>query len=443
LIPADGRGVVDVNILPPALIESVQILTGGASATYGSDAIAGVVDFRLRRDFEGLELEGSASATDRGDAMTYSGGITAGTSFAAGRGSFVAYAGYASRDELTQAERSFSKFPLRYVPGLAGGRGPGGAFEASGSGITPDGINIVFGNRKVFGDLFATYGYSPGSVPYQAGIGVNADGSLFTIGNDTPGSVVNYRGERDAVMFSDRAYNVYNYAPDTALQMPLQRVSGFVRGDFDVTESITVYAQALYADYSVERQLASAPVGIVLIPATNPFVPADLGALLQSRTSPNAPYRYFRRASEVGAQAAINDRDVRQVTGGVRGALPGDWKFDLYAQYGANDRVERQTNNVSLSRLQELTFAPDGGLSLCAGGFNPYLAGSLSNECARLIRVDAANEISLRQTIAEGSVSGPLLQLSAGHVSVAAGLVYKRDEFDYDADAQHFVRLAP
>jgi len=435
LIPADGRGAVDVNILPPALIDSVQILTGGASATYGSDAIAGVVDFRLRRDFEGVELDGSASTSDRGDATMYSGGITAGTSFAAGRGSLIAYAGYSQRDELSQQDRRFSRYPLRYVAGLTGGLGPGGVFEASGSGITPNGLSIVFGSRGVFSDIFATYGYAPGSVPYQAGIGVNDDGTLFTIGNDTPGSVVNFRGERDPVMFSDRAFNVYNFAPDTALQMPLQRSSGFVRGDFDLSESLNMYAQALYADYSVERQLASAPIGIALVPASNPFIPDDLRRLLQSRVSPNVPYRYFRRASEVGAQSAINDRDVLQVTGGVHGALAGDWQFDAYAQYGANDRAERQTNNVSLSRLQQLTFASDGGASLCDGGFNPFLPGSLSTDCARFIAVDAANEIRLRQTVAEASLSGSLLRLRTGPVRIAGGLFYKRDEFDYDADA--------
>lgn len=434
LIPADGRGAVDVNILPPALIDSVQILTGGASATYGSDAVAGVVDFRLRRDFEGFELDGSTSTSDRGDATTYSGGVTAGTSFAGGRGSFVAHAGYARRDELSQQDRSFSRYPLRYVPGLTGGLGPGGAFEASGSGITPEGLNIVFGSRSVFSDIFAAYGYTPGSVPYQAGIGVNGDGSLFTIGNDAPGSVANYRGERDPVMFSDRAFNVYNFAPDTALQMPLQRTSGFIRGDFDLSEALNLYAQTLYADYSVDRQLASAPIGIALIPATNPFIPADLRRLLQSRVSPDAPFRYFRRASEVGAQSAINDRDVLQVTGGIRGALVGDWQFDAYAQYGANDRAERQTNNVSLSRLQQLTYASDGGAALCEGGFDPFQSGSLSTDCARFIRVDATNDIRLRQTVAEASLSGTLLHLRTGPVRMAGGLFYKRDEFDYDAD---------
>ena len=123
-----------------------------------------------------------------------------------------------------------------------------------------------------------------------------------------------------------------------------------------------------------------------------------------------------------------------QVTAGTRGKFAGDWDFDVYAQYGQNDRTERQTNNVSLSKLQDLAFAPDGGVSICSGGFNPYVAGSLSSDCARYVAVDAANAITLRQSLAEASVTGPLWSLPAGELSAAIGVFYKRDEFEYDAD---------
>ena len=82
-----------------------------------------------------------------------------------------------------------------------------------------------------------------------------------------------------------------------------------------------------------------------------------------------------------------------------------------------------------------MTFAPDGGASICAGGFNPYLAGSLSSECAHYIAVDGSNSIQLRQSLAEASVTGPVIALPAGDLSVAIGFFHKRDEFDYDADA--------
>ncbi len=78
-MPANGNGVADLNIIPSALIESVEIITGGASAVYGSDALAGVVNFKLKREFDGVEIDGTWGQTDRGDATQYEAGLTAGT----------------------------------------------------------------------------------------------------------------------------------------------------------------------------------------------------------------------------------------------------------------------------------------------------------------------------------------------------------------------------
>jgi outer membrane receptor protein involved in Fe transport len=251
---------------------------------------------------------------------------------------------------------------------------------------------------------------------------------------------VNYRGVRDPVLYNDRGYGPDNTAPYSALQMPLERLSAWLKGHYMLTDQVELYAQALYGGYSVERELDAAVIGVALIPPTNPFVPADLATLLLSRDpesldKPDAPYRYFRRAREVGPQTATNDRDVLQVTTGLRTRFGPDWKLDLYAQFGQNHRTERQTNNVSLSRVQDLTFAPDGGLSICDGGFNPYVAGSLSPDCARYIAVDASSTIRLRQMVAEATVDGSLASLPAGALQVAGGVFYKRDEFEYDADA--------
>jgi outer membrane receptor protein involved in Fe transport len=443
IMPADAFGAVDLNILPPALVESVQVVTGGASAVYGSDAIAGVVNFRLRERFDGLQFGGSGSVTGHGDGEEYTADVTAGTSFAEGRGRVYGYVGYSERDAILQDQRSFSRYPLEYVPGLTGGRGPHGAFIASGSGTGDEAANIVFSNRGLFERLFASYGYAPGAVPYQAGLGVNADGTIFTIGNGTPGSVANYRGERDPVMFNDRAFNVYNFAPDTALLMPLERHSAFARAAYDASDAVELYAQVLYADYSVTRQLAPAAVGILLVPPTNPFVPPDLKLLLDSRVAPSAPYRYFRRASDVGPRTAVNERDVVQLTLGSRGMLAANWRFDVYAQYGENDRNEQQTNNVSLSRLQDLSFAADGGTSICEGGFDPFLPRSLSSECAKYVAVTAANAVTLRQLIAEISVTGPVMTLPSGNMDAALGLFYSEEDFDYDADEALSAVLPP
>ena len=112
LMPANDLGVADLNVVPPALIESVEIITGGASAVYGSDALAGVVNFKLKRDFDGVEIDGSWGQTDRGDSTQYEAGLTAGTNFADGRGSIMGYVGYADRELATYGDRDFAKYPL-------------------------------------------------------------------------------------------------------------------------------------------------------------------------------------------------------------------------------------------------------------------------------------------------------------------------------------------
>lgn len=447
VIPADGNGAVDLNVLPPALVESAEVMTGGASAAYGSEAIAGVVNVRLRKRFEGVELEGSGSTTDAGDGTASSAGLTAGTTFAGGRGSFMGYLGYAQRDAVLQSDRAFSRVPLEYFAGSTGGRGPGGAFLASGSGSTPEGLHIVFANPATFANVFARYGFAPGSVTTQQGFGVNADGTLFTIGTGAPASVLNFRGERDPVMFNDRSYAPYNFAGDTALQLPLERRSAFGRGSFTVSDAVEWYAQALYADYSVRRRLGPAQAGIALIPATHPLMPADLRELLAGRigdaAARAAPYRYFRLLPEVGLLRARNEREVLQVTAGVRGALTDDWSYDVYVQHGANDRDEYQHNNVSLTRFQDLAFTADGGQAICAGGLDPFSARPLSSECVKYVAFDATNRVELRQSLAEASVSGTLGTLPAGEVSLAAGVFHKREDFTFDADPAISAMLPP
>src|SRR5262245_60825990 len=112
LIPANGTGVVDLNIIPGSLIESVEVITGGASAVYGSDAMAGVVNFRLKNEFDGIEFDAQWGQTDRGDGEEWGGGVTAGLEFADGRGSVLGYVGYSEREAVLQGAREFSRYAL-------------------------------------------------------------------------------------------------------------------------------------------------------------------------------------------------------------------------------------------------------------------------------------------------------------------------------------------
>ncbi len=466
LMPANGNGVADLNIIPSSLIESVEIITGGASAVYGSDALAGVVNFKLKRDFDGVEIDGSWGQTDRGDGAQYEAGLTAGTDFADGRGSIVGYVGYAERELVTHGDRDFSKYALAYAGGPGRGTlGPASAFLPAGSSQIEEGrVSLNLDERPsaaAFYALMATYGYAPNEVPFfgprlfpggprltNTQFGFNADGTIFTTGNRLfaeagLSSVRNFRGEPDPVFFNEYLYS-YNYAPDNALQLPLERGSAFLSAEFEVSESLRFMVQGLYADYSTTQQLAPAPVRDLFIPVDNPFMPADLKFLLDSRdpATATAPVRLEKRMSETGPRTGKYQNDVYQLTFGVSGDIVDDWSYEGYVQVGGNEQENSQTGNVLTSRMEELTFAADGGVSIC-GGFNPFGKGSISAECLDYIQVDASNKSGVDQAIAEISATGPVFALPAGNVVAAVGVFYKEDEYRYAASPEAGVFIGP
>jgi outer membrane receptor protein involved in Fe transport len=435
VLPANGNGVVDVNVIPGTLIETVEVITGGASAVYGSDAVAGVVNFKLRKEFDGVEVGGYWGQSGRGDAGQWEMNLTAGTDFAGGRGNVFGSASHAERDQLNYDARSYSQYSLGYVgPGLAS-FGPDHAFESFGSGNIEEGrARLVGVGRAAFDAVFANYGYPPGTVPLAntIGIGFNNDRTVFSQGTGAPRSVANFRGEIDPNQFNDSFYT-YNFAPDNALQLPLERNTVFAGLRFDLSDGSELYAQGLYADYSSDQQLAPTPATGIFIPTTNPYIPEDLKPLLASRPDPDATFDLWKRLTELGARQAFNEYDVFQITAGASGRLLDRWRWDAYVQYGENDQVKRQNGNALRSRIEDLTFAADGGAALC-GGFDPFGLGSISQECADYIKADGSNRAKFEQFIGEASLSGPLAELPAGTVSAAVGVFYKDDEYFYRAD---------
>jgi iron complex outermembrane recepter protein len=431
--PADGRGAVDVNLIPAALIESVEVVTGGAAAAYGSDAVAGVVNFRLRPSFEGLQADARWSQAGAGDATEYSAELTGGTGWAGGRGSLAFSAGYARRERLRQVDRDFSAVPLAYYPDETGGVGPGGAFLQGFSGIPAEGLNIVFASQEAFDRVFERYGYPPGSVPYQGGISINADGTLFTFGDGiNAGTVVNFRGPQDPRLFNDRRVSL-SLAPWTALQLPLERKTLLVRSSFDWTDGATVEAQLLYADYETRAEIGPPGTGIVLASPGNPYVPADLAELLSSRVNPDVPFRMQNGMRDLPNRVATNDRQLIQATLAAEGRLRGEWRYEAYLQWGRNERREHRSGNALTGEIEALVNSPDGGLSAC-GSFNLFGDRPIDPACLALVTTDAVNRIEVEQRVLEAVVDGSLLSVPTGTVRAAFGVFHKRDEFRFDAD---------
>lgn len=433
--PSNASGVVDLNIIPVSLVQSIEIITGGASAVYGSDAIGGVVNFKLK-EFDGLEVSAGWGQTDRSDGEQFNVSVTGGTGFANGRGHVMGNISFVDRDKVTHGDRDFSRFAQGFT---------GGQFVNSGSATIPQGrFDTATSNlptQAAVDAVFAQYGVAAGDVIAASNFGFNEDGTIFSI---VP--ALNFTG--DPALLTNAASFNYNFAPTNALQLPLDRTSFFGKGSFELTDSVEIYAQVLYTDYTVFSQLAPSPATGLTVPVTNPNIPADLATILASRTKcidmldpctigsgADDDFRFRRRMQESGLRTRNLDYTVQQYTVGLQGDLAGEWSFDIFGSYGEVESTEAQGGNLSRSAYQELLEAPDGGQALC-GGFNPFGIDQISDECTAFMAIDAVHFRGGSMRNFEANIQGPVASLPAGDLVIAAGIAYKSDSFFEDFDSR-------
>jgi outer membrane receptor protein involved in Fe transport len=178
---------------------------------------------------------------------------------------------------------------------------------------------------------------------------------------------------------------------------------------------------------------------------TNPFVAANpgLSQIAASRTGDNIvvpgvgaqeDLLYRRRFIENGPRIESYERDVWQFIAGVRGDISDSWNFDFYVGRGKYNEQLTQDGNVSVTRVESLLDAPDGGTSICAGGLNPVGANTLSPECADYVGVLAKNTTRIEHNLGEIVFSGEIFQLPGGTSSVAIGASYQKFDLEYLAD---------
>lgn len=402
-------GDVDVNIIPTVALDGVEVLTGGASSVYGSEAISGVVNFQTARYFDGLRINANYGDAFEGGAEHFDTSAIFGSDGERARGVFAV--GYTDRSPLRGRDREFFDFAIP------------SSFIGQGTYIA--GTNPV--NPAAVTGLFAGYGFA--GVTNTTQLGFNDDGTLFT-----QTGAVNYDGPTSVdSLFAIIGGNVRQPVgrQGTALK-GLERYSAFARGEYDFNNTVTGYAQLLYSD-STTYGSASTNITFVgptaLVPVTNPFIPADLAALLATRALPNDPFILNQRFLGLPERTHIEQFTTAQFVAGLTGDVGiSDWTFDIYGLHDSVSGRERVESLLLGSRLNDLLQAPDGGASICAGGYNPFgLANSmsLSAECAEyLAPSDVTSTINIERSIVEGYISGSLFPVPAGTVqfSVSAGI---------------------
>lgn len=418
VIPSNSDGTVDVNILPTALIRNIEVISGGASAAYGSDALAGVANFMLNDSFEGVQLDAQYGITDRSDGKTESYSVTVGGPIADGRGHAVFSIGRSTRDKIFNAARDFSS-----VSGA--------------SGASPLG-NTVFDSNNLPTVGFVRGYFNDATLTNTGSFGFNDNGSVFSyvrqLGFVSPGGI-----DYDGFLTRSPDY-LYNTGPLNYNQLPLDRWNAYSSLSYKVNDAVEVYGNLLFTEYEASQELAASPAAAATgfrVPATNPFITPALRGFLNSRALPGASFRLDKRFNELGGRHSTENYTIYQGTFGVRGDLVGlrDWTYDIYGQYGRNERTTLQTGNVSRSSVQTLLNAADGGASICAGGFDPFGISNLSPACIAYIGRTSQNVTAQEQTVIEASLQGGIFDLPAGTARFAAGIQYREDDYAFRPDA--------
>ncbi|MBC7986154.1 MAG: TonB-dependent receptor [Sphingomonadaceae bacterium] len=434
LQPGDPFAVTaDINQIPASLIERVDVVTGGASAVYGADAVSGVVNFIMDRDFEGIRADAQASfyqhnndddviqdlLNRRGfispngtpvDGWGYDANVVIGAGFDDGRGHVTGYLGYRQIDAITQDTRDYSACAL--------------AFSAT----DPSGYICSGSSTTVAGTFFL---FNDGSTPFNGG-------AQFTI-DPTTGGFRPYVSARDA----------YNFNPTNFFQRPDKRYVGGFFAEYEISPSVVPYTEFMFMDDRSDAQIAASGTFFA-----NTFFPTcghplinDLQYAQLGCTSDDQELTYFytgKRLVEAGPRTSILRHTTHREVLGVRGSISENWSYDAYLQRGETIYGQRYINDVSIPNVdQALDAVVDAnGNIVCrdqSNGcipLNVFEIGGVTAEQADFITVPALMDASIKQYVASGFITGSIGNLwHSNPVGVVVGVEYRKELYDLNPDS--------
>lgn len=440
-VSEDVNSRVDLNNIPAALVERIEVVTGGASAIYGSDAVSGVVNFVLKDDFEGVQLDiSNETSLEEWDGDIFNASITMGGNFDNGRGNAVVFASYTNRQAVFQGDRDFSEFSVFDLGAGADEFGIGGSSTVPGTRFRGRNTN--------------NFGLSAAQVnALDPACATNACLGFFV--NDA-GDV---RGLRFGGGAADPATDLYNFAPVNYLQLPQERYNITALGSYDINENMEAYFRGVYSNNVVDSQLAPTPGGFtVAVNNDNPFIPADLLALFLGDANsngfvdPNTPnsgpgfttFRFNKRFEEVGPRNSLRDSSAFQIVAGVRGDFGNSWNYDLFYNFSRASVSTIQSGNVSIAAIREAILTTDG--VTCSSG-NANCApldifngpGSVSAEAAAFISRTGAQINNTEQNQIVGTLGGDFTWFKSPWATavpaVVGGFEYRSNEAEAIPDS--------
>ena len=425
-VPSTTFGTVDTNMIPSVLVDRADVVTGGASAAYGSDAVAGVVNLNLNHALQGFKGSAEYGESQRGDAQTQMYSLAWGNAFLGGRGHVVIAGEYENSEGVGKcpARNWCSEEWLNF--------GRAGSSLASVPG-TP--ANNILPNIQT-------------STVSQRGV-INSAGPLHGIsftpdGTPTPfiyGSAVNA-----LFMIGGEGHNEDGYF-GVPIVAPTERYVVYAHTDIDLTDHIRAGLDASYGHltgYGTSIQYKNINTPIL---RADPFIPASVATIMDANNI--TTFNLGRTYGDIG-DAGFTTRDkTYRLVASLEGDLGGSWKWDAYYQYGRNDFRSDLTDGVVVSRITKAINAVRNGSGqiVCAVNadastanddpgcvaLNPF-GNQVSAGARDYVTADGFQTDLTIEHVAAANLRGEPFSLWAGPISVAVGGEFRSDQIAGDAD---------
>jgi iron complex outermembrane recepter protein len=430
-VVAGGTGAnasVDLNSIPLAVIERVEVLKDGASAIYGSDAIGGVVNIITRTDFDGTEAALYTGGAQKGDGFTYDASFVTGHNSDNKRGNIIFSAGIQSQNPVFAGDRTYSKFDKDFdfenKEELIGGSptSPGGrintlAIDKNHDGKPNDAVDLC---------------------GMEAGKDAMGNPVMKPIQYCTFNAAGGYKPFTDA--------DLYNFQPLNYLYTPSSRYNVYSAGTYKFRPEVSGFFEASYLNRTSDQQLAPEPLTLT-------------AGLKVAETSIYNPYQadvlaYNRRLEEFGNRRFLQNVDTFRIVGGVQGSIPEDaaalknWKWELSYNFGRTDGSQRNEGSLQKSHVANAigpSFISATGVATCGTAAAPiagcvpmdilHPSGSISSQARAYSTFTGLSAGFNEQQTVLAQAHGRVMKLpNNGDLSLAVGTDFRKESGGYTPD---------
>lgn len=448
-----GSTTVDINVIPTQFIDRIDILTGGASSLYGSDAVAGVVNFLYKRDFQGWIAEAQAGISEIGDAGSQRISVTGGMNFGEDRGNVMVHAGYDREEGLLGRNRE--RTSVDQLSTFWYFTGDPADYRSS---VRPFYSSFAPQGRFNAGDYTFTFGPSGALQP------------CFTTNGSSCSSEV--LDDDDTVLVPDIGTGVgpngFNRQAYRTLLTPVERYTAALNGHFDVSDTVRFILEGTYVRTNASTEIEPFPLdsggstgpysatagrapieslvnGVVL---RNPFVPdAIYNAATDNDGDGLRDITFARRTSDLASRNFTAKRDFYRIVAGFEGDLFDDkWHWDATFNYGRSKEKQASNGDINVVNFRNAFAAvrdPATGAVVCADPaarsagcvpLNIFGMNTITPEAGAYIDARTTHAFDMRQKVLAANVNGSVVDLPAGPLAVALGGEWRWEKSSEDWD---------